>query len=73
MKVTEKLKVLCGFTPHQIVPFINNPEWESTKKTHDWRNHISAVIRDIWDTLSEEARLVAYFTAKCQADNEEWE
>lgn len=50
-----------------------NPKWEGNGRVHDWRNHVSAVVREVWNGLPIEARLVAYIDACSDANSEEWE
>lgn len=52
---------------------ILNPEWGNNDRVHDWRNYISTQLQDIWNELSLDARIVAYYIAKNIADREEWD
>ena len=40
---------------------------------HDWRNYIPRWMKDMWDGLPKEAKIVAYYLAEEQAKKEEWE
>ena len=59
--------------PPRTLEAITNPEWERVGRVHDWRNYISEILQDNWDSLSEETRLVAYSMAGEQASSEEWD
>ena len=50
-----------------------NPEWGEVSRVHDWRNHIPKDVKSAWDTLSIEARYIAYYNAEISADQEEWD
>ena len=52
---------------------VKEPMWEGTVKVHDWRNYIPYSIRQIWNELTIEARIVAIVMAHTQATNEEWD
>ena len=42
-------------------------------RVHNWTNYIRGDILEMWEELSEEAKLVAAIMAEEQAENEEWE
>lgn len=69
MKPVEFLKVALGYSAHEVLSFLCNPEFEKAAKTHDWRNHIPSEIRKLWKNLGEEARMIVYIVAQEQADN----
>ena len=50
-----------------------NPDWETSNKVHDWRNHVSDGIIKIWDTFSQEQKMAIAISANDEASNEEWE
>lgn len=52
---------------------IHDPRWGDRGRVHDWRNYVPDAIRDNWDSLSEETRLVVYCMAEQQASAEEWD
>lgn len=52
---------------------IENPQWGSTGRVHDWRNYIPDAVQANWERLSLETRLVAYCMAEKQASDEEWD
>jgi len=52
---------------------VNNPQFESAQKVHDWRNYIPSNFREIWFDLSEETRMVIAIFAEWRADSEDWE
>lgn len=56
-----------------VMAAVSRPEWEKAWRTHDWRNHVPAVCRDLWGDMSLESRLVAFMAASEAASNEEWE
>ncbi len=55
------------------VGLTDNPDFNKTRKCHDWRNYIPDELRDAWKEMSYEARIVAYLVAKPQADREDWD
>lgn len=52
---------------------IINPRWEEKNRVYDWRNYIPKELQNIWKDLSADARTVAYYMAKENADKEEWD
>lgn len=55
------------------VDLSNGIDFANTSKVHDWRNHVSYVVADLWNELSMESRMVAFIAAKDAADAEEWD
>lgn len=58
---------------HREIGWTANPEFNKTRKCHDWRNYIPNELREVWKDMSYEARIVAYLVAKPQADREDWD
>jgi len=52
---------------------ILRPDWRTTSRVHDWRNHVPHELRELWTDLNEDARLAVYLMAERRADGEEWE
>ena len=52
---------------------ISDATFSKAEKCHDWRNHVPFVIKKLWGSLSEEARLVSIIIAEEGSDREEWE
>ena len=50
-----------------------NPEFEKAERVHDWRNHVHGDVKENWNMLSVETKLVVVEIAERQADREEWE
>lgn len=57
----------------EIRDMLNNPQWENTQRIHDWRNYIPQEIRKLWDSLSEDSKMMAYYIAEEVATKEDWE
>lgn len=49
------------------------PDWRHTSKVHDWRNHIPKSVRNKWDDLLLETKVIAYAMAEEIASEEEWD
>lgn len=52
---------------------INNPEFENTRRVHDWRSHVPDWAIKSWKHLSAETRVVIYVMCEELADKEEWD
>jgi len=52
---------------------LTDPQWERAGKVHDWRNHIPETVRNVWDAMSLDARVVSYVFAREAAQSEEWD
>lgn len=50
-----------------------NPEWDKTKKVHDWRNYVSDPVRSLWSTFTGDQQLAIVQNCQEIADREEWE
>ena len=50
-----------------------NPDWDYYGRVHEWRNYIDDELRAIWDTFTEEQRIVIGRSAEKSASNEEWD
>jgi hypothetical protein len=50
-----------------------NPDFNSTRKCHDWKNYACADLRAMWDTFSEPQKKAIVETLHDLADREDWE
>lgn len=50
-----------------------HPDWESTEKCHDWKNHISDRVRELWRSFTCEQMVALANQANDLADQEEWD
>ena len=48
-------------------------DWKKGGHVHNWQNHIGFNVRAIWDTLSDQLKLVLAADAQDDADNEDWD
>ena len=69
----EVIDAVVRLTSERARDNVENPDWDSRGKVHDWRNHVPPEIRDVWHMLGHEARLIAYAMAEDVAGNEEWD
>lgn len=51
---------------------ITNPKWEEAGRVLDWRNYIPLELQRIWDKLSIESRIIAFYLADSMAHKEDW-
>ncbi len=52
---------------------LENPNWNSGGRVHNWKNYVSDDIRKIWKQFSfREKRIIASYAEKL-AQNEEWD
>ena len=56
-----------------ILGEVLNPDWGNIRKCHDWKNHISDEIADMWETFTVEQKVAIAEQAESRASNEEWE
>lgn len=56
-----------------IDPEVDNPDWESGGKTHNWRNYIYQPLIDIWHTFTYTQKCAIRDNAQIEADSEEWD
>jgi hypothetical protein len=52
---------------------IENPDWETKQLCHNWCNYVPHEVKDMWDVLNKDARIVAYTMAQVRAEQEEWD
>lgn len=65
-----KLKsIISEYTAEAIL----NPEWENAGRVNDWRNYIPEKLQEIWNDLSCDAKIIAYYMADEMAGREEWD
>lgn len=50
-----------------------NPKWDEYWKCHNWRNHVSEEIAEIWDTFTDAQKIVLASHFQQLANGEEWE
>lgn len=50
-----------------------NPDWQNTRRVHDWRNYINDKLRAIWHTFTDDQKQVIAENADEQADAEQWD
>lgn len=50
-----------------------NPDWGNIGRVHDWRNYISQELAQIWQTLTDEQKILIAQNADEQASNEDWD
>lgn len=58
---------------YRNIGLIEDPQFNKSRKCHDWRNYVPDKIRDIWGALSNEARIMVFITAEKQANLEDWD
>jgi len=66
MKLLTELEILYG-------SHINNPNWKSGGRVHNWKNHVPFEIKEAWAELSHKEKLFVIATADYAADKEEWD
>ncbi|WP_306150661.1 hypothetical protein [Roseovarius sp. MMSF_3281] len=49
------------------------PDWANAQKVHDWKNYAGERLRDVWPSLSHEAKKAISETLDDVAGREEWE
>ncbi len=47
--------------------------WSDTGKVHEWRNYINGLLRDMWNTFSDEQKIAIAENAERIALQEEWD
>lgn len=52
---------------------LDNPQWDSAGRVHDWRNYIGKRTRALWPALTMTVRVALALDAQEQADGEEWD
>lgn len=52
---------------------INNPDFKSTSRVHDWRNYVPYDWQKNWEHFTERERQIIAVMALSQADDEEWD
>lgn len=49
---------------------INNPDFKSASKVHDWRNHVPNDWKENWEQFTERERKIIAVMAQTRADSE---
>lgn len=50
-----------------------SPDWVNVHRVHDWRNHISEDVQEMWQTFTEPQKLAIAKMAQARADAEGWD
>lgn len=50
-----------------------SPVWGEAGKAHDWRNHVSEEVQQMWHTFTDAQKQALARAAEELADREEWE
>jgi hypothetical protein len=58
---------------HREVGLLENPQFDKSRRCHDWRNYIPDELRLAWKDLSYEARIAVFVAAEKQAHKEDWD
>lgn len=57
---------------HAVPDDYRNPNWSHNNRVHEWKNHVSHQMKEIWHTFSDEQRAVIALNADEQAGREHW-
>ena len=60
-------------TDEKYYSAVEEPDFDSASRVHDWRNYIPHTLRDVWHKLERESHEVLFIIACEMADKEEWE
>lgn len=50
-----------------------NPQWDKAERVHDWRNHVGAQTKRLWDTFTAEQKFAIVEDADYRAGDEHWD
>lgn len=65
--------IVRGMTSLYPDPTETPMDWNRGGRVHNWQNHIGKNVRALWDTLSDDMKLVLAADAQDRADNEDWD
>lgn len=49
------------------------PNWETGGRVHNWKNHVSWLVQDMWSTFTIAQQFALYRQADEEASDEEWD
>lgn len=52
---------------------LDDPRFEGTGRTHDWRNYVGEHVQACWSTIPLELRAAIAADAQTLADREDWD
>lgn len=52
---------------------LDNPDFETAHKCHDWRNYVSHNVQDNWALLTSRERAITAIMGQAVADRENWD
>lgn len=50
-----------------------SPNWENTRRVHDWKNYITEEVQSMWDTFTDDQKKAIARSAEEIADREDWD
>jgi hypothetical protein len=53
--------------------WLENPQFGSGGRVHNWRRYVPDVLRENWASLQIETRIAIILMAEAQSDGEEWD
>ena len=59
-KLLEACRGISGLDPRDPLDAVADPHWDEASRTNDWRNCVDDDVIFVWDSLSLDAKLVAY-------------
>ena len=51
----------------------DKPDWKEYDRIHNWRNHINSMVKEIWDTFSDQQKKILAMVAEVDAMQEDWD
>lgn len=52
---------------------LDNVDWNSGGKVHNWKNYATQYVIDNWDNLDRAAKLAIWDVCESMANREEWD
>jgi len=52
---------------------LSNPDFENTRRVHDWRNRVADIFINTWDRLTERERMIIFIIAEQEASSEKYD
>ena len=68
-----KLRDLAPLAEAKGYSSLSSPQWDRREAVGDWRNYVPEGLRNVWDSLSDEARLSAFIVAEAMTSREQWD
>ncbi|MBL8826055.1 MAG: hypothetical protein JNM18_03660 [Planctomycetaceae bacterium] len=72
-KLLQECAIITNLTDAEVLAKVNDPDWQSSERMYDWRNHVCNEVRTAWCQLAIESRMACMLNGASLAAIENWD